>query len=99
MNDSNEILNLFRKILCSFLCINLETTNECLREKSLKFIKEFEREYNKYYNFKEYSIVNIKEVIDFCNECYEEKEVFDYAEDVEYGLKELINLSNKKGDN
>ena len=99
MNDSNEILNLFRKILCSLLCINLETTNDILKKNSLKYINEFEREYKKYYNFKEYSIVNIKDVIDFCNECYEEKDIFDYAEDVEYGLKELVNLSNKKGDN
>lgn len=99
VNDSNEILNLFRKILCSLLCINLETTNDILKKNSLKYINEFEREYKKYYNNKEYSIVNIKDVIDFCNECYEEKDIFDYAEDVEYGLKELVNLSNKKGDN
>ena len=36
------ILNLFRKILSSLLCINMETSNECLKEKSLKYINEFE---------------------------------------------------------
>ena len=37
------------------------------------------------------------EVINFCNECYDDKDVFDYAEDVEYGLKELMEI--EKGSN
>ena len=70
-----------------------------LKEKSLKYINEFENEYKSYYNLKKYFISNISEIVDFCNECYEDKDVFDYAEDVEYGLRELVNLSNKKGNN
>ena len=39
---------------------------------------------------------NIKEIIDFCNECYEDANVFTYAEDLEYGLKELVeNIINQ----
>ncbi len=99
VSNREEILNLFRKILSSLLCINMETSNECLKEKSLKYINEFESEYKSYYNLKKYFIGNTIEIIDFCNECYQDKDVFDYAEDVEYGLRELINLSNKKGEN
>ena len=99
VSNREEILNLFRKILSSLLCINMETSDESLKEKSLKYINEFENEYKSYYNFKKYFIDNTIEIIDFCNECYQDKDVFDYAEDVEYGLRELINLSNKKDDN
>lgn len=99
MSNREEILNLFRKILSSLLCINMETTDKHLKEKSLKYINEFENEYKSYYNLKKYFISNINEIVDFCNECYEDKDVFDYAEDVEYGLRELVNLSNKKGNN
>ena len=28
--------------------------------------------------------------------CYGDKDIFDYAEDVEYGLRELIEISNVK---
>ena len=94
MSNREEILNLFRKILSSLLCINMETS-----DKHLKYINEFENEYKSYYNLKKYFISNINEIVDFCNECYEDKDVFDYAEDVEYGLRELVNLSNKKGNN
>ena len=99
MSNREEILNLFRKILSSLLCINMETSDKRLKEKSLKYINEFENEYKSYYNLKKYFISNINEIVDFCNECYEDKDVFDYAEDVEYGLRELVNLSNKKGNN
>ena len=32
VSNRKEILNLFRKILSSLLCINMETSNECLKE-------------------------------------------------------------------
>ena len=35
------------------------------------------------------------QLIDFCNECYSEVEIFDYAEDVEYGAKELAKEISK----
>ena len=38
---------------------------------------------------------DISDLIDFCNECYSEVEIFDYAEDVEYGAKELAKEISK----
>lgn len=42
---------------------------------------------------KEYIYYNCEEVINFCNQCYNDKDVFDYTEDVEYGLKEIMRIN------
>ena len=68
-----------------------------LKDKALKYLNEFLTQYEFYYNKGKYSLNNCMEVINFCNECYDDKDVFDYAEDVEYGLKELMEI--EKGSN
>ena len=92
-----NILNLYRKIMCSLLCIIKNTNNADLKDKALKYLNEFLTQYEFYYNKGKYSLNNCMEVINFCNECYDDKDVFDYAEDVEYGLKELMEI--EKGSN
>lgn len=92
--DSN-ILDLFRKIICSLLCISKITDKAYLKAKADTFLNEFIKQYESYNNHYTYSLNNNKEIIDFCNECYEDKDVFDYAEDVEYGLKELIEITRR----
>ncbi len=93
MNQSNNILNLFRKIICSLLCIQKNTKNVNLETKSSEYLNFFLEQYELYNNQKMYSLSNYNEIINFCNECYEDKDVFDYAEDVEYGLKELTKIT------
>lgn len=94
MHKDTDILNLFRKIICSLLCINKNTKNNDLKEKTYKYLKQFLEQYESYNNQATYSLNNYEEIINFCNECYEDKDVFDYAEDVEYGLKELMEIKD-----
>lgn len=93
--DSN-ILNLFRKIICSLLCINKIANNTYLKSKANTYLNEFVKQYESYNIHYTYSLNNTEEVIEFCNECYEDKDIFDYAEDVEYGLKELMEITGGK---
>ena len=91
-----NILNLFRKIICSFVCIIKYTNNAELENEAIKYLNDFLEEYELYNNKGIYSLSNWEEIIDFCNECYSDKDIFDYAEDVEYGLRELMEISNAK---
>lgn len=99
MEKDVSVLNLFRKIICSLLCIYKNTLNTNLKNEAYKYLNEFLNQYELYNNEKKYTLNNCKEIIDFCNDCYEDVNVFDYAEDVEYGLKELMRITNKKGEN
>ena len=93
MNKDTKILNLFRKIICSLLCIIKNTKNAHLKKESAYYLKQYELYNNKCIYF----LNNIEKVINFCNRRYEDKDVFDYAEDVEYGLKELNEITIFKG--
>lgn len=83
-------LDLFRKIICSLTCIIKETKNQDTKIKANKCLEYYINCYKLCLSKKAYIIDNIKEIIDFCNECYEDVDVFTYAEDLEYGLKELV---------
>lgn len=96
MDDETKILGLFRKVICSLLCISTETKKTSLQEKANKYLYQFLNQYKVYFNKKTYSLTNLNEIIMFCNECYEDKDTFDFAEDVEYGIQELIELAADK---
>ncbi|MDO5568970.1 MAG: hypothetical protein Q4G04_02500 [bacterium] len=89
MEEKKIVIGLFRKIICSLICINKKTTNEELKIKSDIYLNEYITKYDKYVNEKTFTNSNFIDIIDFCNECYSDSIVFDYAEDVEYGVKEL----------
>lgn len=91
-----NILNLFRKIICSLVCIIKYTNNAELKNVAIRYLNDFLEQYELYNNKDKYSLNNWEEIINFCNECYGDKDIFDYAEDVEYGLRELIEISNVK---
>lgn len=91
-----NVLNLYRKIICSLVCIIKYTKNSELKSEAIKYLNNFLEQYELYNNKCIYSLSNGEEIIDFCNECYSDKDVFDYAEDVEYGLRELIEITNTK---
>ena len=97
MEKNISILNLFRKIICSLLCIIKNTKNDGLITRASSYLDYFLNQYELYNNKSIYYFDNIEEIIDFCNECYEDKDVFDYAEDVEYGVKELKEITILKG--
>ncbi len=98
MSKDTKILTLFRKIICSLLCIIKNTKNDNLKKESSYYLDYFLEQYELYNNKCIYSLSNLESVINFCNQCYEDKDVFDYAEDVEYGVKELNEITNFKGD-
>ncbi len=98
MGRDINVLNLYRKIIISLLCINKNTKNYNLKNKSSEYLNRFLEQYELYNNKGEYSLNNFEEIINFCNECYDDKDIFDYAEDVEYGLKELIEITSKRGE-
>ena len=97
MGKDINILNLYRKIICSLLCINKNTKNYNLKNKSSEYLNQFLNQYELYNNKGMYSLNNFEEIVNFCNECYDDKDIFDYAEDVEYGLKELMEITIKRG--
>ena len=97
MNKSTKILNLFRKIIRSLLCIIKNTKNDNLKKESIYYLNYYLEQYELYNNKCIYSLDNLEKTINFCNQCYEDKDVFDYAEDVEYGLKELNEITIFKG--
>lgn len=95
MKKNINILNLYRKIICSFVCIMKNTKNHSLKIKASKYLDNFLKQYELYNNKGICTLNNTEKIINFCNECYEDKDIFDYAEDIEYGLKELIEIINK----
>ena len=98
MSKDTKILNLFRKIICSLLCIIKNTKSDNLKKESSYYLDYYLEQYELYNNKCIYSLDNLETIIDFCNQCYEDKDVFDYAEDVEYGVKELNKITILKGD-
>lgn len=99
MKKNVNILNLYRKVICSLLCIIKNTKNSNLKNETSKYLDEFLKQYELYNNQGTYSLNNYDKIINFCNECYEDKDIFDYAEDVEYGLEELMEITINKGEN
>ncbi len=97
MNKDAKILDLFRKIICSLLCIIKNTKNDNLKKEASYYLDYYLKQYELYNNKGIYSLNNLENVVNFCNQCYEDKDVFDYAEDVEYGVKELNEINIFKG--
>ena len=97
MNKDAKILTLFRKIICSLLCIIKNTENDNLKNEASFYLDYYLKQYELFNNKGSYSLNNLEKVINFCNKCYEDKNVFDYAEDVEYGVKELNEMTILNG--
>ncbi len=96
MEKENLIINLYRKIISSLTCIEKRTNNAAIKNKATIYLNKYIDYYEKYLNKKEFQILNISDLIDFCNKCYDDADVFDYAEDVEYGAKEFIKETYNK---
>ena len=90
----NKIIELYRKIICSLACIERKINNNDLKIKSTQYLNNFISIYEIYINTKVNRLDNIEEIIEFCNDCYNDKDIFEYAEDLEYGYK--VGLINKE---
>lgn len=52
MDDETKILGLFRKVICSLLCISTETKKISLQEKANKYLYQFLNQYKVYFKKK-----------------------------------------------
>ncbi len=99
-NIREKLINLFRKVITSLTCISKLTKNEEIQKQTDFYIMKFIKDYEIYKNSKDSFKIKLDfdgmELIDFCNECYSLVEIVDFAEDVEYGFKEIVELINKE---
>lgn len=96
----DKIINLYRKIICSLSCMEKKANNSDVTAKINEYLTDFINQYELYKNKRNINSIkflyDIETLIDFCNECYENVDIFDYAEDVEYGIKELMEIINEE---
>lgn len=96
----NKIITLYRKIISSLVCIEKRSKDNVIADKANIYLNDFINQYELYRNKKNINnfkfSYNLEDIINFCNECYSKVEIFDFAEDVEYGIKELLEVINKK---
>lgn len=98
MKREIKILNLFRKVICSLLYVVKNTNSDNLKKEASYYLDYYLEQYKLYNDKGIYFLNDIEKSIKFCNLCYEDKDVFDFAEDVEYGIKELEEITKLKGE-
>lgn len=85
---------LFTKIVCSLTCMKLKTKNINTKKECDKFVDDFVNQYEIYKLKRDMLLIGFKysekDIVDFCNECYEDADIFVYAEDLEYSFKDLL---------
>lgn len=93
-NDYNQIVDLFRKVIASLVCIEKTTKNNDIKETSSGYLKDIIIQYENYRSTKDLNKIEFKysekEIVDFSNECYDKVDIFTFAEDVEFGFSELV---------
>ena len=96
MNSNNKVISLYQKIICSLSCIEKITDDKSIQNQSNYFLNKLIPLYTTLILKKEIKALNlnVKEIINFCNSCYDKLNIFDLAEDVEYGIKELVEYTD-----
>lgn len=93
-DDYEQIVNLFRKVIASLVCIEKTTKNNNINQTSGKYLKDIIIQYENYRSTKDLNKIEFKysekEIVDFSNECYDKVDIFTFAEDVEFGFSELV---------
>lgn len=89
-------IDLFRKIIASLTCIEEKTSDEYTKKTSTIYKKDLIDQYQLYLNHKDVDKINFKysekDIVDFSNECYDKIDIFEFAEDLEFGFSELVEL-------
>ena len=100
-----KIILAFRKTITSLTCIEKITHNSTIKSEADKYVFDLVKQYYNYLNTK--NIQNIKfkyseaDIIDFSYRCIEndDDDLVWLAEDVQFGIIELIKAINNKGGN
>ena len=97
MNSTTKVISLYQKIICSLSCIEKITDDKGIQNQCNYFLNKLIPLYTNLILKKEIKAlnINVNEIINFCNNCYDKLNIFDLAEDVEYGIKELIAYKGK----
>ena len=94
MNSTIKVISLYQKIICSLSCIEKITDDKSIQNQSNYFLNKLIPLYTNLILKKDINSINlnlnINEIVTFCNNCYDKLNIFDLAEDVEYGIKELV---------
>lgn len=93
-NNFQMIIDLFRKTIASLVCIEKFTDNNYLKQTTEEYLIDIISQYASYYSHKDVNKITFKysekQIVDFCNECYEEINIMEFAEDLEYGFTKLV---------
>lgn len=92
--DYEHIVDLFRKVIASLVCIEKITKNNDIKQTTDKYLKDIIIQYENYRSTKDLNKIEFKysekEIVDFSNECYDKVDIFTFAEDVEFGFSEIV---------
>ena len=96
MNKNNYelIIDLFRKVIASLVCIEKTTKQSDIKNTSKKYLNDIIIQYENYRLTTDLNKIEFqyseKEIVDFVNECYDQVDIFTFAEDVEFGFSDLV---------
>jgi len=90
----NRICELFRKVITSLLCIQNKINDEVKKQEIQSILNDLIEQYNIYILKLDSTLIGFKksekEIVDLANYFYDNVDVFNFAEDLEFGFSELI---------
>ena len=91
-----NIIESFQKVITSLVCIKAKSSDNNITKKTEEFLNDLIFQYENYQQTRNSNTIffkySEKEIVDFCNECYEKSEILIFAEDLEFGFEKLIKL-------
>lgn len=94
MSNYDKNINLFYKVISSLSCIEKITDNDTVKNESKKFNKDIIEQYQNYLKNKDVNKLNFnyseKDITLFSNDCYDKVDIVEFAEDLEFGFRDLI---------
>lgn len=89
-----RICDLFRKVITSLVCIEYKISNESIKEEIKSILEDFVNQYELYSVKSNSNLIGFKysekQITEFANNLYDNIDVFNFAEDLEFGFSELV---------
>ena len=90
----NKICDLFRKVITSLICIQYKLNDEIKKQEIQLILNDLIEQYNIYILKLDSNLIGFKysekDIVDLANCFYDNVDVFNFAEDLEFGFSELI---------